>query len=377
MHTEIMIIGAGPAGLAMAGRLRKAKLAFEVLEKSDKIASAWHGHYDRLHLHTVKQLSALPHHDFDDSYPTYVPRLQLIKYFEDYAQKFDIKPHFNTDVKEISRNEGKWHIRTQREEHTADHVIIATGVNRTMNMPKWTGQEEYTGKIIHSRSYRNPQELGSKKVLVVGMGNTGAEVAYDLSEHDVNTHISVRGEIGLIPRDVNGRPVQLTAKTLDKLPFGIGDWLGTQIRKIIIGDMGKYGLKLSKMHPAVQLKETGKTPVIDIGTAKAIKAGKIIVHPAIERFTASGVVFEDGGEEDFDTILLATGYRADIHDFLSECDGLFDKNGLPKEKTGKGKRKNMYFLGFDNYKLGGILGTIQDDSLLIIDDIIAKGKSRE
>ena len=90
IHTSTLIIGAGPAGLAVAGRLRKQGLDFEVVEKTDMIASSWQGHYDRLHLHTVKQFSHLPHLPFPEDYPLYVPRLDLVRHYENYAKTFDI-----------------------------------------------------------------------------------------------------------------------------------------------------------------------------------------------------------------------------------------------------------------------------------------------
>jgi len=373
MYTPNLIIGAGPAGLAMAGRFKNTGLPFEILEQSQNPGNTWRHHYDRLHLHTVKQLSSLPHLDFPEDYPTYVPRKKMVEYFESYVYKFGIKPKYNQEVISVDRENNAWKVSTKSgDEILADNVIIATGVNRIRTSPTLPGQEKYKGEIIHSRVYKNPHPYRDKKVLVVGMGNTGAEIALDLSEKDVTSHLSVRGEIGLIPRDVNGQPVQLTAKKLAKLPFGFGDWLGTQIRKMIIGDMSKYGLKISKMHPAVQLTKTGKTPVIDIGTAQAIKDGKIKVHPAIKQITSQGVIFEDNTEEDFDAIILATGYKANIQDYLKHTDGLLDRRELPKEKIGLNERDGLYFLGYDNYKLGGIFGTIKDDSLLVLKHIAEK-----
>lgn len=370
INIENLIIGAGPAGLATAGRLRKLNIPFEILEKTDKIAWAWHQHYDRLHLHTVKQLSELPHFSFPEDYPTYVPRLDLIRYFEDYVRHFDINPHFHEEVISIKKKGGNHCVETKSgKSFLAKNVIIATGKNRRPNIPTWARQENLKGKIIHSLFYKNPKPFKNQKVLVVGMGNTGAEVALDLSEHGVETYISVRGEIALVPRDLNGRPVQLTAKKLAKIPFGLGDWLGSQIRKIYFGNLEKYGLRISKMHPAVMLRETGKTPVIDIGTVAQIKAGKIKILPDIKHFYETGVEFENGERHDFDIILLATGFHADLHDFIENTENLFDKCNLPKSPIGA--QEGLYFVGFDNYKLGGILGTIFNDSETVVRAISA------
>ena len=377
---ENLIIGAGPGGLAVAGRLRNKGIDFEILEASDKIAFRWHHHYDRLLLHTVKQLSHLPHLEFPKEYPTYVPREKLVAYYENYAAKFGIKPHFNEAVKSIVREGDFWKIKTSTEKtFEAKNVIIATGVNRIPNVPKWEGQEKFRGTIVHSRDYKNAtpyiHELPngkSQNVLVIGMGNTGAELALDLSEHDVDVTLAVRSPITIVPRDVNGRPVQLTAQTLAKIPFGIGDWLGTQIRKVIIGDLTKYGVPLSKQHPVVQLRETGKTPVIDLGTVKQIKAGKIKIVGKIKRFYEEGVILENGEERPFDAILLATGYRAKIEDFLENVNGLLDRYQVPNKVIGEGEHQGLYFIGFDNYKLGGILGTIYTDSEIVVADISEK-----
>lgn len=370
INHNILIVGAGPAGLAIAGRLRHRGIDFSILESTDKITSAWHNHYDRLHLHTVKQWSHLPHVAFPADYPLYVPRQELVDYFQAYARKFDINPIFNSTVSHIAKANENWKIETMSGElHIANHVIIATGVNRVPNDTRFQGQEEFTGPITHSRGYKNPKPYINKRILVVGMGNTGAEIALDLSEHDIETSVSIRGPINIVPRDLNGRPVQVTAKKLSKLPFGLGTWLGTQIRKAYIGDLSKYGVESPTISPTKQLLETGKTPIVDIGTVAAIKAEKIKVYPEIEKLLGQTVYFKDGRTKEVDAIILATGYKPVIEEFIERGTELLDRYGCPNPPIGKGFHENMYFLGFDNYKLGGILGIIMEESNLIADHI--------
>lgn len=368
-----LIIGAGPAGLAMAGRLRQADMPFEILEQSQQVGHAWHNHYDRLHLHTVKQWSNLPNLAFPEDYPLYVPRQKLTEYFAHYAKQFDIQPHFGQQVSSIKkRADGAWQVDSQSgESYIARRVIVATGVNRVPNVPTWPGQEQFQGVISHSARYKNPSPYQGMKVLVIGMGNTGAEVALDLCEQGVETYISVRNPISVVPRDLNGRPVQVTSKQLARLPFGLGDWLGSQIRKLYFGNLSKYGLESSTMHPAVQLRETGKTPIVDIGTIQAIKEGKIKVMKDVDHFTSTGVAFKNGQHLELDAVLLATGYRAKVEDFLERGTEVLDKYGCPKQPIGTGYHEGLYFLGFDNYKLGGILGTIHSDSATILEHLIS------
>ncbi|MEO1628909.1 MAG: hypothetical protein AAFV25_27430 [Bacteroidota bacterium] len=209
------------------------------------------------------------------------------------------------------------------------------------------------------------------------MAQQTAELALDLSEHGVEVCISVRAAVNIVPRDLNGRPTQLTARQLAKLPFGIGDWLGTKIRSMVMGDLSKYGLRTSTMPPARQLRETGKTPVIDLGTVKQIKAGKIKILPDIKCFYKEGVETIDGQRHPFDKVILATGYRAKIEEFIHSIGPFLDKFGVPRAAVGDGDFDGLYFVGFDNYKLGGILGTIFTDSETIALDIRERAAARE
>lgn len=367
MKVKNLIIGAGPAGLAVAGRCSKAGVPYTIIEASDRAAVSWHRHYERLHLHTVSQWSHLPHMPFPEDFPKYVPRQRLVDYFQSYVEHFDIQPRYNQTVVSIKKGDSdQWHVVTNDTEYQAENVVLCTGVNRVPFSPTWPGMDTYEGEIIHSRQYKNAKPFVGHKVMVVGMGNTGAELALDLSEHDIETSICVRGKVSIVPRDLHGRAVQETSKKLAKLPFGLGDWLGTQIRRLHYGNLSKYGLHEPKLHPAEQLRTTGKTPVIDIGTIKAIKEGKIKVVPGIQHFEKNRVHFVDGTSIEVDRIILATGYRSGIQEFLPNVTAFLDKHGYPRQCVGDGQLAGLYFVGFDNYKLGGILGTIYNDSETVV-----------
>jgi len=360
---DVLIIGAGPAGLAMAGRLRKAGIDFHMIEKSNDVGNRWRHHYDRLHLHSVKRLSNLPHLVFPDDYPVYVPRKKFVDYLESYATEFGIQPEFGVSVLHIAKSENShWNVETSSGVFSARSVIVATGVNNKPKFPEWEGQEGYTGTISHSVEYKNPGAYLNSRTLVVGMGNTGAEVALDLSEHGVETFLSVRGALNIVPRDLNGQPVQEAALVLDKIPFGVGQWLGAKIQGIYFGDLKKYGIDKSKIRPAVQLNTTGKTPVIDIGTVKAIKKGKIKVVGEVSKFNNTGVTLKNSDKLDVDHVIFATGYHSCLDDLIENMADFKDPLGYPKGAVGTGYHKGLYFVGFNNYELGGILGTIYTDS---------------
>ena len=201
------------------------------------------------------------------------------------------------------------------------------------------------------------------------MGNTGAEITLDLAESKVTHYLSVRSPVNIVPRDVFGRPAQLTAKMLDKLPFRMGKMISRFSTRLIIGDLTKYGLQHSTMDPVDQLRQTGQTPVIDLGTVSKIKDGSTKIVPDIDHFVINGVVLKNGDLLEVDDVILATGYQSGIDQLLENTHGLLDQYGLPKECIGSGAFNGLYFLGFDNYKLGGILGSIYADSEKVADAI--------
>lgn len=367
----VLIIGAGPAGLAMGGRLRHAGIEFKILEQSDEIAHSWHQHYERLHLHTVKRWSHLPYLPFPEDYPQYVSRQQLLDYLEHYAQYFDIQPLFGQGVEEIIRQGSHWQVTTEKgSTFLAQKVVIATGVNRVPFYPQFPDQEDFNGVILHSRNYKNAQPFVGQKVLVVGMGNTGAEIALDLCENKVEVLLSVRGAVNIVPRDFLGMPMQVSALRLARLPHQLGDWLGRQVQKLAMGNLEKYGIERPKMAPSRQLRETGQTPVIDLGTVARIKSGDIKVIPGMEHFTPRGALFKNGEEYEFDSVILATGYRAHLEDFIPNVrTALNELDGLPRSPIGTAEFEGMYFIGFDNYKPGGILGVIAKESDLVLREI--------
>lgn len=370
IETQTLIIGAGPAGLAVAGRMRRLGFPFEMIDASESIASSWRGHYDRLHLHTVKQLSHLPFKPFPAEYPRYVSRDALIEYYQDYADTFLIEPKFRRVVRRIARTGDRWRVETDGgEAYVALAVVVATGANRVPNRPQLEGAGDFSGTITHSRDYRNPQPFLGQRVLVVGMGNTGAEIALDLCEQGVDTAISVRGPVNVVPRDSLGLPTQLTARALDRLPNRAADAIGRAFRRLTFGDLTPWGLRTPRLAPMAQLRTRGKTPVIDVGTVDRIKNGDIGVRPGIRRLSPTGVVFTDGAEERFDAVLLATGYNADVEDFVEGGEALLDSNGFPARVVGTESFEGLFFSGFDNYQAGGVLGTLLDESAEIVDAI--------
>lgn len=367
--TPVLLIGAGPAGLAMAGRLHQAGLPYLLLEASDSLASSWRQHYDRVHLHTVKEHSHLPHRPFPPDYPRYVSRDQLVAYYEAYAREMGIHPRLGQRVTQLLRDPGgSWVATTQTgETYQAPQVVLCTGINREPHMPTWPGMDQYGGRVLHSRAYRNGQPFAGQSVLVVGMGNTGAELAIDLHAHGARPALSVRGPVNIVLRDFLGRPTQKTSMLLKRLPNWLADAIARGVSRWSVGDLRPYGLERPDIAPNQQLRETGKTPVIDVGTVPLIKAGAVRVFPGIAHFTPTGVTFTDGRTEAFDAVVLATGYDPALARLLPQHAHILRPDGLPPGCWSEAA-PGLYFLGFDPFS-SGILWGIYEDSARITAEI--------
>jgi hypothetical protein len=252
---------------------------------------------------------------------------------------------------------------------------VATGANAIPNPAALAGEKEFTGRLLHSRAYRNAAPFAGERVLVVGMGNTGAEIALDLADAGIDTSLSVRSPMNVVRRDVLGRPTQLTSIALSRLPARWGDALARLARNLSVGDLSRYGLRTSPLSPLKQLREEGRTPTIDVGTVDAIKAGRIAVRPGIDRLLPAGARFSDGSEGAFDSIVLATGYRADVAALFPRTPVPVDRNGLPTEVIGSGPLAGVYFVGFDVRQPGGLLRAIAAQAQAVAEAIHAAGRS--
>jgi cation diffusion facilitator CzcD-associated flavoprotein CzcO len=342
---DAIIVGAGPAGLACAATMRAAGLNVTVLEKAGNVGSAWRRHYDRLHLHTDRGHSGLPGLAMPRSYPAYPSRAQMVAYLESYAERFEIKPVFGTEVARLRRDGAQWRAEIASDSITAPVVIVATGLAQAPYRPAWPGLEAYTGAILHSSEYRNPQPYIGKRVLVVGFGNSGGEIALDLADASIDVALAVRGPVQVLPRDLLGFPILSWAILYRRLPARLVDIMNAPILRLAVGDIEKLGLRRAAKGPRQMVEEDGRVPLIDIGTLARIKDGSIKIRGGIERFSADEVIFADRAAEKFDAVILATGFRADLRRLIPDLDGVFDQSGTPLV-TGKATAvPGLYFCG--------------------------------
>ncbi|NII73120.1 cation diffusion facilitator CzcD-associated flavoprotein CzcO [Dyella sp. SG562] len=349
--TDALVIGAGPAGLACAAMLGEQGLRSVILEKAATVGAVWRRHYDRLHLHTDRGHSGLPGLPMPRDYPRYPSRAQVVAYLESYAAHFELRPEFGSAARAVLRTEHGWRVETPRRAWNAPIVVIATGWADFPHVPAWPGQAQYRGDVIHSSSYRNPAPYAGRRVLVVGFGNSGGEIALDLADAGVDTTLAVRSPVCILPRELLGLPILTWAVSQAALPPALADALNAPAIRLAVGSIERLGLVKASKGPRRMIAEDRKIPLLDIGTVAAIRAGRIKVRGGIGHFTAEGVAFEPspatGGKavtEAFDAVILATGFRPDLRTLLPGTPEALDAQGQPRV-TGAAAAPGLFFCG--------------------------------
>lgn len=203
-ENRVIVVGAGPSGLSTAACLTSQSIPYIILERENCFASLWKKYsYDRLHLHLRKQFCELPHKPFPPSFPSYISKEQFLQYLEDYVSHFRITPLYKrtVEVAEYDECSEKWKVIARNgdsgdvEEFVGKFLVVASGENCDPFVPKIEGLSSFTGKVIHSTEFKSGKEFEDQDVLVVGSGNSGMEIAFDLINHGAKTSILVRSPV--------------------------------------------------------------------------------------------------------------------------------------------------------------------------------------
>jgi len=340
---EIVVIGGGAAGLATAKLLHDEGLSPLVLEAGPEPGAAWRDRYDRLRLHTPRLLSGLPGLRIPRRYGRWVARDDLIDYFRDYTAVHDLDVRVNCRV---DRLEPSWVLHTSDGPIHADHVVVATGYNGVPFVPDWPGRSSFSGEVVHSSQYRNPQPYAGKDVLVVGAGNSGAEIAHDVIDGGAaRSRLSVRTPPQIVRRATLGIPAQRLGMAIRKMPPDWVDPFTMWQRKVAIPDLSSRGLPRPPHGVRTSFISTGTTPILDVGIVDAVKRGRVEIVAAVEGFDGADVLLADGSRIAPDVVIAATGFRAGLDELVAGLDVLGPR-GLPKKTDGEPALPGLWFVGF-------------------------------
>ncbi|MFF7261991.1 flavin-containing monooxygenase [Streptomyces sp. NPDC008159] len=347
----VYVIGGGPGGLAAAHALRARGIRAVVLEKSDAVGASWRRHYDRLRLHTTRRLSALPGLPMPRRFGRWVARDDVVRYLEKYAEVHALEIVTGVEVTRVERNpDGTWLLRaTGGRELTTGAVVVATGYNHTPHIPDWPDRDTFTGDLSHASAYRNPEPYAGRDVLVVGIGNTGAEIAVDLVEGGAKrVRLAVRTAPHIVRRSTAGWAAQYSAVLVRRLPVALVDRIAKPMARLSVPDLSAHGLPRPTSGLYSRVNE-GSIPVQDVGIIDAVRKGKVEIVAAVEKFEDGKVVLADGSHVETDAVIAATGYRRALEGLLGHLDVL-DERGRPVVHGARSPRNapGLYFTGFTN-----------------------------
>lgn len=363
-----VIVGAGPSGLAAAACLKEQGVPSVVIERSNCIASLWQlKTYDRLRLHLPKKFCELPLMPFPKDYPTYPDKQQFVEYLETYAKRFRIEPIFEQSVESAEYDEsvGMWRVKSvglkgEETEYVCRWLVVATGENAEAVLPEINGMVDFSGEVKHTSQYKSGSVYKGKKVLVVGCGNSGMEVCLDLCNHNAKPSLVVRDAVHVLPRDMLGKSTfGLSMWLLKWLPMRLVDRFLLIVSWLILGNTARFGLDRPEMGPLELKNLSGKTPVLDVGALAKIKSGDIKICPSVQQIEHQSVQFVNGKIENFDAIILATGYKSNVPYWLKEKEMFSEKDGYPRRSFPNGWKGTygLYAVGFTKR---GLLGASMD-----------------
>ena len=351
----VVIVGAGPAGLATSHELARRQIDHVVLERGATLGHTWATLYESLILHTGKHLSSLPGMAFPRSTPLFPSREQFLKYLARYASEFRLPVQTDADVTTVVRSGAGWIVHTRDASVHARALVVATGIASNPTSADIPGRAGFSGRVIHSRDYRRPDDFVRRRVLVVGVGNSAGEIAAEIAAGGAVVTVAIRSGARVVPRQILGIPAQYFAVATRRLP--------RRAQQSILSGVARVSalIRGPSVLPAPRDSACAVVPLIGFHLVDAIRAGAIRVKPAIDRFTTGGVRFADGSEIPFDDVILATGYRPAVGLLgdLITVDGC----GFPLRRDGvvSADQPGLYFVGH-TYDTRGALFNIGRDA---------------
>ena len=356
-RVDVAVVGAGPAGLATSQQLAARHIRHRVLERGDTVGYTWANLYDSLTLHTGKHMSSLPGMPFPRSAPLFVPRREFWEYLRHYARAFDLPVDTSCGVERIAPSDGSWSLTTSRGTLTARAVVVATGIVANPKSPRFPGQERFMGRIVHSVAYKRPDPYVGRRVLVVGVGNSGAEIASEVARAGGKVTIAVRSGANVVPLTLAGLPIQYVAYWVRKLPRAVQEGVVGLVRLMTELTRGKAVLPRPPHSPLDAI------PVIGFHLVDAICQGLIDVRAGVAELTPDGARFTDGAAGVFDDILLATGFGAAVGP-LGSLIQLDSKGfGRRRDRVVSLDHAGLFFVGHNYDATGGLYNINRDAQL--------------
>lgn len=327
---RVAIIGAGPAGLSIARALKYFEIEYVQFERHHSLGGIWDPEnpgtpmYDSAHFISSRDQSGFWDFPMPKHFPDYPSAQNILDYSRAFADRYELEENitFNTEVTSLLRKDNVWHIFTNNHQtpQLFDAVVSATGVNWFPVTPEYSGN--FSGTMMHSSEYKNPEIFRDKRVLIVGLGNSGADIACDAANVAAKTLVSVRRGYYFIPKHVFGVPADVLGGSGPSMPIWLERALFAPLLKLLVGDVRKWGL------PKPDHKLFESHPLINSQLLHYLQHGDVQAMPDVQSFDGNTVLFRDGSQTEVDIVLSATGYRVQLP-FIQQDELLEWKGGRP------------------------------------------------
>jgi len=361
---RLLVIGAGPIGLAMADALKQRGIAFDQVDASDGVGGLWrHGVYQGVHIVSSKKSTGYTHYPMPAHYPDFPSSTQVLRYLESFAHDRDLDSSIEVRRKVVRAAplaDESWKVTFEDgEERIYKGVVVCNGHHWDKRMPRYRGR--FTGSFIHSSDYKEPKQLQGRRVLVIGGGNSGCDIACEAARVGASCDWSLRSGYWFLPKTAFGRP--LTDLPIWGLPVSLQRLILRGLVGIFIGDYRRYGLqkpdhKLFERHPAFG------TDVLNY-----LRQGRIKPRADIVRFSGTKVHFNDGSVGEYDLVVAATGFNNSLpflpKNLVPVEDGVVQVYGGAFPDT----VKNLYVIGWAQPRNG--FGTIIAPAAKLYAEMIA------
>ena len=357
MPDPIVIIGGGAAGLATARELARRRLSYRLFERGTSPGQTWADLYDSLRLHTGRHLSALPGLRMPRGTPLFPTRTDYHEYLRSYARAHAIPVETGRTVSGVSRADDSWIVTVGDEHVVARAIVMATGIVANPRIPRFDGRETFEaagGRVLHSVLYHRPEPFAGRRVLVVGVGNSGGEIASELARAGVDVAIAVRSGANVVPLTLAGVPIQYLSTVVRRLPRPAQERIVSAVRRVSERRRGPPVLPVPT-HSALDA-----IPLIGFNLVDEIRAGRVAVREGIAAFTKHGVRFTGGAEEPFDDVILATGFQPALSTLGAAVRTDSRGFALRADRVRSADHPDLFFVGHNYDSRGGLLNISAD-----------------
>ena len=344
---DAVVIGAGPSGLAVARELQhRHGVKTLVVDRAAAPAISWRTRYDNFRLNTNGFLSHLPGQRIPLSAGRWPTREDMVCYFDRYVQRENIALQLECDVNRIDRAKGGWQLETSSGQIRAAAIVLATGNYRTPTIPPWPGLQHFTGELVHSSDFRNAWPYRGRDVVVVGAGNSAADIAVQLAHHGARRiWLAVRTPPHLVRRAMGPVPSDIFLEVFARVPASVVDPVIDRIKRLMWGNLSEYGFGQPPLGLKATVEQRGRIPTLADELVAAVRAGQVRVVAAVEAVLSDRVILSDGTSVAPQVIIAATGFRRDLESLVGHL-GVLDVDGNPRGGFACHVADGMFAIGY-------------------------------